>query len=130
MASGEYGRIEVWPEAVMVVSEGGARPPSVDDAVGADFIGFVVNTAWQAGLHSCVTRGLAEQCDLYNCTVGGDCRRCHQVNCLAAASVGAASVGGFGRRDAARMDVSGSADRWTGSVGGGAVARDAAPVWI
>ena len=89
VASGAYGDIEVWQEAVTVVSEGGARPPSVDDAVGADFIGFVVNTAWLAGLHSCVTRGLAEQCDLYNCTVGGACFACHRVNCLAATSVGA-----------------------------------------
>ena len=89
VASGGYGAVEVLPEGVTVVSEGGEDPPYVEDAVGADFVGFVVNTSWMAGLHSCVTLGMAEQCDLYNCTVGARSIGCRQLNCLSAAAVGA-----------------------------------------
>lgn len=89
VASGTYGNIEVYVEQVAVVSEGGENPPFVADAVGADFIGFIVNTSWMAGLHSCAVLGVSEQCDLYNCTVKGKCYYCHQANCLAAQSAGA-----------------------------------------
>lgn len=89
VASGSYGAVEVRSEGVAVVSEGGENPPYVEDAVGADFVGFIVNTSWMAGLHSCVTLGMAEQCDLCNCTVGARNLGCYQVNCLSAWAVGA-----------------------------------------